>query len=208
MTDRPLRPDAERNRQLLLTTAATLMAREGLEVSYEDIARAAGTGMGTVYRRFPDRQHLIDALFAEHIDTVVDLAERAGREKNALVGLTWFMREQLELEAGNRGLGELLRGGGQLFELVVQANSRIAPLVATMVRRAVRAGQLARGIGPGDFVMVHLMVGAVMDATRALDPQLWRRSLHIALAGLHAPGLPGRALSNNAIEHLYGVPEN
>ncbi|CAM5254615.1 hypothetical protein SALBM135S_01530 [Streptomyces alboniger] len=61
MTERPLRRDAERNRQRLLEAARELMARDGLRVPYEEIARTAGSGMGTLYRRFPDRQDLVDA---------------------------------------------------------------------------------------------------------------------------------------------------
>jgi AcrR family transcriptional regulator len=202
---RPLRRDAERNRQLLLRTALALMARDGLGVSYEKIAREAGTGTGTVYRRFPERLDLVDALFAEHIDAVVELAQRACRVEDPWEGLTWFMTRQFELEADNRGLGELLRSGNQPSELVVRGRARITPLVAELVERAVRAGQLPAGVVPGDLVAVHLMVGAVMDAARQVDPDLWRRSLAVALAGLRHAELPGTPPDEHVIDRLYGV---
>ncbi|MEU7479804.1 helix-turn-helix domain-containing protein [Lentzea sp. NPDC042327] len=199
----PLRRDAERNRQLLLRTAYELMATQGLDVSYEDIARAAGTGMGTVYRRFPERQDLLDALFSDHVDTVVGFAEEAAEHEDALAGLAWFLERQLEVEAQSRGLGELLRGRDQATALVQRAHDRMTPLVAGLVDRAVRAGQLPAGATPADFAAVHVMVGSVMDATRTRAPGLWRRSLRIALAGLRHADLSGDAPDEALIGHLY-----
>ncbi|WP_432828500.1 TetR/AcrR family transcriptional regulator [Dactylosporangium sp. CA-092794] len=199
----PLRRDAERNRQLLLRTAYELMARDGLDVSYEEIARAAGTGTGTMYRRFPQRQDLVDALFSEHIDTVTSLAEQAARHGDPWAALTWFLERQLELEADNRGLGQLLRGHQQSSTLVKQAHARMTPLVAELIARAVREGQLPAGVTPGDFVAVHLMVGSVMDAARGFAPHLWRRALAVALAGLRHADLPGTPPGDEIIERLY-----
>ncbi|WP_256082669.1 hypothetical protein [Streptomyces sp. AVP053U2] len=142
------------------------------------------TGMGTRYRRFPDRQDLVDALFAEHVDAVVALAQQACRNDDPRSGLTWFMERQFELEADNRALGELLRGGQQGTAHLAQGCARIAELVAQLVERAVRAGRLPPGATPDDLETVHLMVGAVMDASRQHDPHRWRRALAVALAGL------------------------
>lgn len=199
----PLRRDAERNRQLLLRTAGELMASQGLDVSYEDIARAAGTGMGTVYRRFPERQDLLNALFSEHIDTVTDLAVQASRYDDAWAGLAWFLERQLEIEAQSRGLGELLRSRHQASELVRRAHEQMTPLVAGLVDRAVRAGQLPAGATPSDFAAVHVMVGSVMDASREHAPRLWRRALRIALTGLRHAELSGDQPDETVIDHLY-----
>jgi len=199
----PLRRDAERNRQLLLRTAYELMAAHGLDVPYEDIARAAGTGMGTMYRRFPHRQDLLDALFSEHIDTVIEFAEQASRREDAWAGLTWFLEQQLELEAQSRGLGELLRSRNQATALVQRAHERMTPLVAALITRAVRAGQLPAGATPADFAAAHVMVGSVLDASRDFAPQLWRRSLAIALAGLRHADLSGDPPDETVIDRLY-----
>lgn len=206
MTERPLRRDAERNRQLLLETAHALMARDGLGVTYEEIATAAGTGMGTVYRRFPDRQELVDMLFAEHIDAVVEIARQACQSDDPWTGLTWFMERLLELEAGNRGLGQLLRGGHQSSELVIRGRAQITPLAADLLERAIQAGQLPATVVPADLVTVHLMVGAVMDTARHIDPDLWRRALTVALTGLQHAELPARQVDEELIDRLYGVP--
>ncbi|WNV87420.1 TetR/AcrR family transcriptional regulator [Umezawaea sp. Da 62-37] len=199
----PLRRDAERNRQLLLRAAHERMAVEGLDVSYEDIARAAGTGMGTVYRRFPQRQDLLDALFGEHIDMVIGFAEQAWRYEDAWAGLTWFLERQLEIEARSRGLGELLRSRHQATALVQRAHERMTPLVTDLIGRAVRAGQLPAGATPADFAAVHVMVGSVLDASRTSGPQLWRRALRIALAGLRHAELSDDPPDDAVIGHLY-----
>ena len=199
----PLRRDAVRNREHLLRTASELMARDGLDVSYEEIARAAGMGMGTIYRRFPQRQDLEEALFQQHIDMVTALAATSAENSDPWAGLTSFLERQLELEAENRAVGELLRGRKGPSDLVVRARAQMTPLVTGMIRRAVDAGHLPAGVTPGDFVAVHLMVGSVMDASRSFAPDLWRRALAIALAGLRHATLPGTPPGDEAIERLY-----
>ncbi len=183
------------------------MASAGLNVSYEEIARAAGTGMGTVYRRFPDRRDLLDALFSEHIDTVIDLAEQASRSDDPWAGLAWFLERQLEIESKSRGLGELLRGRNQSTALVQRAHERMTPLVAGLITRAVRSGQLPAGATPADFVTAHVMVGSVMDACRDFAPQLWRRALTVALAGLRHADLSGEPPEETVIDRLYHDPK-
>ena len=74
---RPLRADAERNRQRIVDAAKTLFAERGVEVSVEDIAAAAGVGIGTFYRRFPDRESLIEAVFAAKLERAAENAREA-----------------------------------------------------------------------------------------------------------------------------------
>ena len=70
----PLRADAERNRRRLLDAASELFSRRGLEVTLDDIARHAGVGVGTAYRRFPNKDALIEELMTERIDTLRAIA--------------------------------------------------------------------------------------------------------------------------------------
>ena len=203
---RPLRRDAERNRQLVLATAQTLIADRGLSVTHEEIARAAGVGMGTVYRRFPAKQDLVDALFNAHIDAVVRLAQDARDAGDPWDGLVRFMTENLEIQAQSRGLRELLRDGRRNSALVRDARERITPIVVELVARAHAAGQLAAHVAPGDFELVELMVTGVMDAGRSVDVDIWHRALAIALAGLkEGQHLPGTPPDGAAIDRVYGV---
>src|SRR6266568_1655073 len=72
---RPLRRDAERNRQRILTAAAEVFNERGLEVSLDEIARHAGVGVGTVYRRFRTKEELIEALFMDRLDSIAAIGE-------------------------------------------------------------------------------------------------------------------------------------
>src|SRR6516225_10973700 len=74
---RPLRRDAERNRQRILKAAAKVFNERGLDVSLDEIARYAGVGVGTVYRRFRTKEELVEALFLDRLDSVAALAEEA-----------------------------------------------------------------------------------------------------------------------------------
>lgn len=201
----PLRRDAERNRRLLLDTARDLMAQHGLDVSYEEIARAAGTGMGTVYRRFPDRQDLVDALFGEHVDAVCRMAEDAAQQDDPWRALCAFLERQLELEAANRALGQILRGQKGSYAIAHHAHERMTPIVCALLDRAVRAGQLPDGVTSADLVAVHLMVGSVMDASRGVAPGLWRRALAVALAGLQHAELPAPAPADDVVDRLFAT---
>ena len=199
----PLRRDAERNKRLLLSTAGELMARRGLDVSYEEIARAAGTGIGTVYRRFPTRDDLVDAVFGDHINTVCAMAEEAAQQEDPWLGLTTFLERQLELEAANRALGEILRAQRGSYAIVRRAHQRMTPIVAEVLGRATAAGTVPAGVTPADLVAVHVMVGSVLDASRTFAPDLWRRALAIALAGLQHARLPGPGPSDDVVEDLF-----
>jgi AcrR family transcriptional regulator len=103
-TEKPLRADAERNRKRILDAAAELFAAKGLSVGLDEIAQHAGVGVGTAYRRFPDKRQRIEALFEERLDRLVELAERALAADDAWEGLTGFLEQATELQIHNRGL--------------------------------------------------------------------------------------------------------
>jgi AcrR family transcriptional regulator len=206
-----LRRDALRNRQLLLDAAWVLTSERGLDVSYEEIAHAAGTGVGTMYRRFPDRDDLLDALFAEHVMQVVDLATVAQQSDDAWAGITGFLEAQLSMEARHQGLGQLLRGRHRPTAVVAQAHAAMTPVISGLVDRAITAGQLPTGVSTADVAAVHLMVGSVLDASpvdaRANAPKTpiapWRRALAVALAGLQHADLPGKRPNDTAVDEMY-----
>src|SRR4051812_11232440 len=102
--ERPLRRDAELNRQRILTAAADAFAEGGLAVTMDEIARRAGVGVGTVYRRFPDKELLIEALFEQRIDELVVLAEAARDEADPFAGLARFFESFVAIQAADRGL--------------------------------------------------------------------------------------------------------
>jgi AcrR family transcriptional regulator len=184
--DRPLRRDAELNRQRILDAARELFAQRGLGVTLNDIAHHAGVGVGTVYRRFPDRARLIDDLFEQQVEELVALLQDAAADPDPWHGLTTFLERALELQANDRGLRDLITGLPDGLERLGLIRARMRPLGVDLVRRAREAGALAPDIEAEDLPIVQLMIGALIDASRDLEPELWRRYLGILLRGLAA----------------------
>jgi len=209
LADRPLRKDAERNRQRILAAAGELFTERGLGVTLDNIARHAGVGVGTVYRRFPDKEVLIDALFDQRLETICAIAEEALANPDPWDGLVQFFERGCELQARDRGLKELLgshtHGGG----CVVDARDRLRILVTELFDRAKAAGVVRADADPFDAPLIHIMVGAVMDRTHDVEPDVWRRYLGLVLDGLRprAPTpLAAPALGQAALEAVMSRP--
>jgi AcrR family transcriptional regulator len=189
-TMRPLRADAERNRARILAAAAEVFAERGLDASLDDIAAHAGVGIGTVYRRFPDKDALIDALFEDKIDRAVALADTALEIEDPWEGFTTFMRGMCRMQAEDRGFKEALLVGDRGRERVAGARGRIAPRALQLLARAQEAGAVRSDLGPYDVPMMNLCVGLIADRTRDVAPDYWERVLTILLDGISAKG-PG-----------------
>jgi AcrR family transcriptional regulator len=185
---RPLRRDAQRNRERILTAAAELFASEGLTATMDDIAAAAGIGVGTVYRRFPDKRQLVDALFETRVDRMAALARQATEDPDPWNGLVDFMERSLAIEAADRGLAELLRSGVGGSDRIARARACIAPLAESLLRRAQEAGQVRPDLVVGDLLVGKMMLLTVAHHTPA-TPELWRRYFLLFVESLRArPG--------------------
>src|SRR3954462_5155005 len=189
-TESRLRRDAERNRQRILQAARELFAERGLGVTLNDIAHHAGVGVGTVYRRFPDKELLIDTLFQEQLDEWARIYEEGLADPDPWhAGVSPHARA-LELWANNRGLKEILLGSPHASKRATQQRAQLHPLAAKLIERAQAAGAIRSYATPQHYAVVLMRVGAVMDAAEDVDPQLWRRYLRIALQGLRPEGTP------------------
>jgi AcrR family transcriptional regulator len=183
---KPLRVDAERNRQRILDAARELFAQRGLGVTLNDIAHHAGVGVGTVYRRFPDKNRLIDDLFEQRLQVLVGFMNAAAADTDPWHGITVFLERALELQASDRGLMELITGMPDGLERVARIRERLFPLGSEVVRRAHESGQLREDIEAQDIPVIQLMLTTLIDAARDVDPDLWRRYLKIVLRGMSA----------------------
>jgi len=185
---RPLRADAERNRERILAAAAEIFAERGLDVSLDDIAAHAGVGVGTVYRRFPDKDALIDALFEEKIDRAVALADEALELEDPWEGFTTFMRGMCRLQAEDSGFKDALLMRDRGRERVAAARERIAPRAMKLLARAQEAGAIRADLGAFDVPMLNLCIGLLADRTRDIAPDYWERVLTIVIDGMSAKG--------------------
>jgi AcrR family transcriptional regulator len=183
--EKPLRADAARNRERILAAAGEVFAARGLEVTLDEIAAHAGLGVGTVYRRFANREELIEALFRERLMQVAALASAAAEEPDSWVALTRLLE----------GLGAVVARDQGLFEAMIcrpetggraAVRERMLPIVGQIFQRAKADGHLRADAAPTDFPMMLRMIAAVAEFTRDVRPDLWRRYLAILLDGLRA----------------------
>jgi AcrR family transcriptional regulator len=185
-SERPLRRDAERNRRRILDAARGAFAERGLQVPMEEIARRAGVGVGTLYRRFASREALIDALFEERMSAMVTAGEAARREPDAWNGLCSFLERMIAAQAADRGLKEIMVTSGHGCARVEAMREALVPVIEDLLQRAVAGGGVRGDLEPTDLALVNLMVGGVVDHTAEVAPDVWRRALGLLLDGLRA----------------------
>ena len=185
-TERPLRRDAERNRRRILEAAAEAFAERGLGVTMDEIAARAEVGVGTVYRRFPDKELLIEALLEDRLAELVERGEQALAGEDAWEALLGFIDYTLGLQAADRGLRELLLSTAHGRERIARVRERLEPLADALVERAQAAGRMRPDVRGSDLPLVQMMIGAAVDFTRPVAPDAWRRMAAIVTDGLRA----------------------
>jgi len=185
--ERPLRADAARNRELILQTARKCFAERGLSVTLNDIAHEAGVGVGTVYRRFADKDSLIEALLATKFEAMNDAAARAADVSDPREALRVYLMGVFAFRARDRALADAIVRAGKARPSIVQERDRLERQVAAIIGRAETAGVVRPGFDYRDLPMLTAMVGAVADATREHDPDAWRRYAELLIQGV----LPG-----------------
>lgn len=202
--DRPLRRDAVRNRQRLIDAAREVFAERGVNVTLDDVARHAGLGVGTVYRRFPTKEALIEAVFDQLSEQMVKIAERSLEYEDSWAGLTNFLERMNDVVAGDRGVRDVVLGTRRGFETAEKTRASMAPAVNELIARAKADGHLRSDVERTDLFLIDVMVDAVRWYTRGVAPEQWRRCLALILEGLRnrreGPGeLPEPALDEEAL---------
>lgn len=187
---RRLRADAARNQQRILEAARRLFAERGLEVTLDDVAEAAGVGVGTVYRRFANKQELIVEVFEHNIAEMAEMVETANRNPDPWAGLTEVFEYACQHMAQNRGFGEVMLEIPDAQARFAWVRERIKPAIERLIERARAAGVLREGIAPSDFFVLVSMVETIAAFARPVDPEVWRRYMTIVLDGVRADCVP------------------
>jgi AcrR family transcriptional regulator len=178
-----LRADAERNRAALLAAAREIFGAHGLDASLDEIARRAGVGNATLYRRFPTRRDLIAEVFAGQMTEYVELAELALHEPDPWAAFVGYLTRLFELQATDRGLSELL------ISTSFDDDERLSALRAAaqrgaseVIARAQQAGALRADFTRHDLSILMRANAGVVSAS--LEPDAWKRQLVLLLDGL------------------------
>ncbi|MFG1922256.1 TetR/AcrR family transcriptional regulator [Cryptosporangium sp. NPDC048952] len=163
------RADAQRNRDTILRAARTAFTDADGTVALEHIARAAGVGIGTLYRHFPTREDLIEAVYAAELDEVVDSAEALLRDHPPEDALRAWLERYAAFVTTKRGMAETLRTAMAAGRIALPATrQRITAAAATILIRGADAGTLRADVDPEDVVVLALgsFAASVDDPTR------------------------------------------
>ena len=180
------RSDARRNRDALLRAARAAFAVHGLNAALEQVARDAGVSVGTLYRHFPTRIDLVQAIFTDRLEQLLAAAERAAAMSDAWAGFCLYVEASCELQATDRGFDDLAGIRLPRSSCIDAIQHRILHLGRVVVRRAQRQGTLRADITPEDLAFVTWSQGRIAQATRGIAPNAWRRYLHLILDAFRA----------------------
>jgi AcrR family transcriptional regulator len=190
---RRLRADAARNRAAIVAVAREVFAEQGLAAPLEAIAARAGVGIATLYRRFPTREKLVAAALTEKVAEYAEAAEHALTAADPWDGFAGFVQRICELQAGDRGLSDLLSMTLSADEQVEQLRRAANDRVVTLIERAKADGALRADFAGEDLVLLLIATAAVMHVTQADAPGAWRRFVALALDAFRrqdSPDLP------------------
>ena len=185
---RALRADAERNRRRILDAARKVFARDGLGAGVDAIAREAGVGVGTLYRRFPTKQELLEAVIEDGVTRLTCEIEQLCAVDDPAQAFTEALRRFAETIARDRGFFEVIHGSDEFIPLAREAKEQLMAALDVLLCRAQEAGAVRGDIVVQD-VPALCMVAARLPSWR-LDrqPELWTRYLALLTDGLRPEG--------------------
>jgi AcrR family transcriptional regulator len=185
MEPRPLRADARRNREAVLKAAKSVLARYGPDAQMDDIARRAKVGVGTVYRHFPTKEALIQALMIERFEQITTFVEGGLDDPDPWNGFVDSLWRGAELAAGDRAISALFGDRIAALTEVQASTTRLIRAASELIRRAQQAGAMRPDVTVED---VPVFMCGVMQAMHQLDrdPEAWRRHLQLVIDGLRA----------------------
>jgi AcrR family transcriptional regulator len=178
-----LRRDAEANRRRVLQAASEVFAARGLDASVEEIAQRAGVGMGTLYRRFPNKEALIEELVHQLFDQVLT-SGREALESTDGTGLEAFLRRTAALQEAQRGCMPRMWQS----PLPERFLGEMDHIVATLLARAQAAGQVRPDCTAGDVTVAFWAVRGIIESAGDIAPGAWERHLDLLIAGLRPDG--------------------
>jgi AcrR family transcriptional regulator len=179
---RPLRRDAELNRRRIIEASREVFAARGLAATLDDVAHRAGVGIGTVYRRFPTKEALVEVALEDRLEEAAGLAEAALLAPTAWEGLTRFICRITDMHAADRGLRDVALG----TQHRTRVGERMVPPVQRLIERAQAEGTLRPDFNVHDVPLLLLMVSDVAYHSEQCHPDAYARYRQLLLDGLRA----------------------
>jgi len=184
--EQALRVDAERNRVRILDAARVVFAEQGLDASMTEVARRAGVGIATLYRRFPAREDLIAATFAAKMTMYADAIEQALGDPDPWDGFCSYVERVCAMQAADHGFTHVLTTTFPTARPLEAERARAYRGFRKLISRAKATGQLREDFSDKDLVILLMANAGVLNATADAAPETWRRFLGYMLQAFSA----------------------
>jgi AcrR family transcriptional regulator len=183
----PLRSDAERNRERIIAAARKMFARDGLNASMASVAREAGVGIATMFRRFPTKEELVAAVFADRMDAYADAVAVALDDPDPWHGFVGYIETACAMQAADYGFADVLTTTFPTAKAMEERRNQAYEGMVRLIGRAKATGRLREDFDPSDLVLIHMATAGVVNATGAAAPEAWRRVVALMIQSLEAP---------------------
>lgn len=183
-----MREDARRNRERLIEAATEVFSEQGLGASLGEVARRAGVGEATLYRRFPARADLYAAVYEQAQETIRGFGEEALRVEDGWAALYGYLERACEFAGDNRAVADLMVAGAPDGPSPVDGWERNMANLTELVDRARRQGSLRPEVSVQDVLVALYSVDLMIAACAGVAPEAWRRQLAFTMNGLRAAG--------------------
>ncbi|MDT0484359.1 TetR/AcrR family transcriptional regulator [Streptomyces doebereineriae] len=182
-----MRSDAERNRERIIAAARTVFARDGLNASMASVAREAGVGIATMFRRFPTKEELVDAVFSDRMGAYVDVVTVALEDPDPWSGFVGYIETACAMQAADSGFADVLTMTFPTAKVLEERRNRAYEGMLVLIDRAKATGRLREDFDPSDLVLIHMANAGVVNATGDAAPDAWRRVVALFIQSLEAP---------------------
>ncbi len=191
-TKRRPRADAVRNRERVLEAAETVFSAGGPDASLEAVARTAGVGIGTLYRHFPTREALFEAVYRREVQHLADLAEQLKEQAQPVEALRRWMRSNVRFVATKKGMSEALAlAAYKNSELTSYSFDRLTRAVGGLLDRAIAAGDIRDDVSAED--LLRALVGMCLTHNQPG----WQKSV-LRLVDVFVDGLRSRPTADRS----------
>jgi len=184
--ERPLRADARRNRERVMEVARLAFAESGSDLPIEDLARRAGVGVGTVYRHFPNKEALLDALLADQLAMILERTRAALEQDDAWEAFRDLVRGGASMQAEDVAFCEVVmaRKADSASEAVARLRTEVESKTGELLARAKAEGAMREDFAIDDVPVLFASIAGAVRASGGGDS--WRRQVEFVLDGLRA----------------------